>query len=112
VDAGRTLWRIRAAHTAIWFVFAISILALPVVVIADQLRTGLGLTLFIGIEVGALALNKWRCPLRDLAGRYTRDRADGFDIFLPGWLGAKTRRIFTPILVFGVVLLAWRWFAG
>jgi hypothetical protein len=33
-----------------------------------------------------LWLNGWRCPLTDVAARYTDDRRANFDIYLPEWL--------------------------
>ncbi len=112
MDGARKLWWIRALHTVIWFVFATCILAIPVATWLGALPAALAFTFISLIEVAALALNRMRCPLRDLAGRYTDDRADGFDIFLPGWLAGNTKTIFTPILVGGVGWLAWRLVAG
>ncbi len=40
------------------------------------------------VEVAVLAFNGMRCPLTDLAARYTDDRRDNFDIYLPLWLAA------------------------
>lgn len=108
----RTLWWIRAAHTAIWFAFAITIVALPFVAAFGDFLLGVALIAFIAIEIVALAANRMQCPLRDAAARYTDDRTDGFDIFLPGWLAANTKLIFTPILVLGVFMLGWRWLTG
>jgi hypothetical protein len=112
MDGKQKLWWVRAAHTVIWFVFAASILAIPVTTFLGRLYLALGLTLFAMIEVVALVTNHMRCPLRDVAGRYTEDRSDGFDIFLPGWLAGHTKQIFTPILIVSVLWLGWRWFAG
>ncbi len=41
-----------------------------------------------------LAANRLRCPLTGLAGRYTTDRADNFDIFLPEWLARHNKLLF------------------
>lgn len=112
MNPARTLWRIKALHTVIWFVFATSIVAIPVATWLGALQAALAFTFISLIEVAALALNRMRCPLRDLAARYTDDYADGFDIFLPGWLAARTKIIFTPILIGGVAWLAWRWIFG
>jgi hypothetical protein len=112
VDRAQKLWWIRAVHTAIWFIFGTSILALPAAIFFNRLDVALGLALFVSIEVVALALNRMRCPLRDVAAHYTSDRSDGFDIFLPGWLAARTKIIFTPILIASVVWLGWRWMTG
>jgi hypothetical protein len=40
------------------------------------------------IECTILAVNRCRCPLTDLAVRYTEHRASNFDIYLPTLVGA------------------------
>ena len=40
----------------------------------------------VPIECAVLAVNRGQCPLTDLAGRYTEERTDNFDIYLPLWL--------------------------
>jgi hypothetical protein len=108
LDSARKLFLVRALHTGIWFAFATTIIALPFVALWGDAQFGLWLAAFISIEVVVLLANRMRCPLRDVAGRYTEDRADGFDIYLPGWLAARTKIIFTPILALGLALLALR----
>ena len=44
------------------------------------------LTVLILIECGVLAVNRGRCPLTDVAAKFTDKRADNFDIYLPNWL--------------------------
>ena len=70
--------------------FAASILAIPVATALGDLRLGLWLSLFVGVEVIVLLVNGMRCPLTDLAGRYADDRPDGFDILMPRWLAGTT----------------------
>jgi len=41
------------------------------------------LTGLVLVECVILAANRGHCPLTDLAGRYTDERADNFDIYLP-----------------------------
>jgi hypothetical protein len=50
-----------------------------------------------------------RCPLTDLAARYTDDRRDNFDIYLPEWLARHNKRIFGWLFVGGLVFTAVRW---
>ena len=76
IDRARRLWWIRLVHTVIWAVFAASILAIPVATARGDLRLGLWLSLFVGVEVAVLIVNGMRCPLTDLAGRYA-DAAAG-----------------------------------
>ena len=111
-DKARTLWRIRLLHTVIWAVFAASILAIPVATALGDLRLGLWLSLFVGIEVVVLLVNGMRCPLTDLAGRYADQRPDGFDIFLPVWLAVNNKRIFGTLWVLAELFLAGRWLVG
>ena len=108
----RILWQIRLLHTVIWAVFAGSILAIPVVTALGALHLGLWLSLFVGVEVAVLLVNGMRCPLTDLAGRYTDDRPDGFDIFLPPWLAVNNKLIFGTLWVAAEAFLAWRWLVG
>jgi hypothetical protein len=61
------------------------------------------------MECGVLALNRGRCPLTGLAARYTDDRADNFDIYLPAFIARHNKVIFGTLFVFGVAVLLWRW---
>lgn len=68
--------------------------------------------LFIGIvslEVVVLAFNGWRCPLTDVAARYTDDRRPNFDIYLPLWVARYNKEIFGPLFAGGVLLTVARW---
>ena len=108
----RLLGWIRLLHTVIWAVFAGSILAIPVVTAAGDLRLGLWLSLFVGVEVAVLLVNGMRCPLTDLAARYADDRPDGFDIYLPPWLARNNKLIFGTLWVAAELFLVERWLAG
>jgi hypothetical protein len=55
------------------------------------------------------ALNRGRCPLTDLAARFTADRARNFDIFLPRWIAQQNKRVFGGRFVAGELVWAWRW---
>lgn len=112
VPNARMLWGIKAAHTAIWAVFAASILAIPVATATGDLRLALWLSLLVAVEVVVLLVNGMRCPLTDLAGRYTDERPVGFDIFLPPWLARNNKLIFGSILVAAELFLLGRWLAG
>jgi hypothetical protein len=72
------------------------------------------LTGIILVEIIVLVLNGWQCPLTGVAARYTDDRQDNFDIYLPAWLARYNKAIFGSLLVAGefIVLLRWRgWIA-
>ena len=53
-----------------------------------------------------------RCPLTDIAARYTTDRADNFDIYLPLLLARYNKQIFTAIFLAGEAVVAMRWLAA
>ena len=66
-------------------------------------------TAVILIECGVLALNGGRCPLTDVAARFTGDRADNFDIYLPNWLARHNKLIFGLLFVAGELVLLGCW---
>ena len=100
---------IKVVHTAVWAFFAACIVAVPFVALAGQLRGATVLSVVVLGEVVVLVLNGMRCPLTDVAQRYTDDRRDNFDIYLPLWLARKNKRIFGALFVAGEVLLVWCW---
>jgi hypothetical protein len=59
-------------------------------------------------RLSVLITNGWRCPLTNVAARYTDDRSDNFDIYLPLWLARNNKVIFgwlfTVVLVFALAL--------
>lgn len=100
---------VKLTHTAAWALFAGSIVLLPVV--AWQGRFGLA-SILIGlvlIEVLVLAVNSWRCPLTGVAARYTDDRRDNFDIYLPLWLARYNKQVFGTLFVAGLLFAAVMW---
>jgi hypothetical protein len=62
-------------------------------------------------ETLVLLLNRWRCPLTDVAARHTQDRRDNFDIHLPEWLARHNKLIFGSLFVAGSVYTVLRWLA-
>jgi len=61
------------------------------------------------IECAVLFFNGGKCPLTTVAARYTEDRADNFDIYLPLWLARYNKTIFGTFFVCGsaFALLLW-----
>ena len=97
-------------HTIAWVVFASSIVAIPIVTLAGSIPTSLWLSLLVWVEVFILAANRMRCPLTGIARRYTSDRSDNFDIFLPEWLAKHNKRIFGSLFAIGELFLLWKWY--
>ena len=88
---------------------AAAVLALPWTGWSGHFRWAFGLTLLILGECLVLGLNHGRCPLTDMAARYTDDRADNFDIYLPLWLASNNTRIFGFLFVVGELVVLTRW---
>ena len=100
---------IKLLHTAIWLFFAGCIVAIPVAGARGQFRWAAVLTGLVVVECAVLAVNRGRCPLTDLAGRYTEERKDNFDIYLPLWLARRNKMIFGILFAVGELFVLGRW---
>ena len=103
------LTAIKLLHTVIWALLAASILALPILAVLRQFRWAAILSIVVLLECCVLAMNGGRCPLTDLAARYTLDRGPNFDIYLPDWLARYNKVIFGSLFVFGELVVVWCW---
>jgi hypothetical protein len=103
-----TLRVIKVAHTVVWALLVAVILAIPLMAWQDRFTAVAWLTAIMLVEVAVLVGNGWRCPLTDLAARYTEDRRANFDIYLPLWLATHNKRIFGSLFAIGVVFSIWR----
>lgn len=100
---------IKTIHTIVWLIFVFAILYIVYAGLFDRVNA------FVWICIGAvileaivLLINRWRCPLTDIAGKYTSDHSVGFDIFIPNWLAKYNKIIFTSIFVLGLILVLYR----
>jgi hypothetical protein len=100
---------IKLLHAAIWLFFAGCIVAIPFAGVRRQFHLAAVLTGLVLVECAVLAMNRGRCPLTDLAGRYTKDRTDNFDIYLPLWLARHHKTIFGTLFAIGELLVLGRW---
>jgi hypothetical protein len=105
----RALLLIKLVHTLVWAVFAASIVAIPIANSTGSFHAALWLSLLVWLEVAILFANRMRCPLTGVAARYTDERADNFDIFLPEWLARNNKLIFGTLFALGEIHLLWRW---
>lgn len=94
---------IKVLHTVIWAFFASTIVALPVAAWLDEFVLVGVLASITMIEVAVLAFNKMRCPLTDIAARFTDDRSANFDIYLPLWLAAHNKQVFGTLFIAGLL---------
>lgn len=99
----------KALHTVAWAFFAGCIVAIPACAARGDFRWAGALIAVVSVEVAVLALNRWRCPLTTVAARFTANRRDNFDIYLPAWLARYNKHIFGPLFVAGVLFTLARW---
>jgi hypothetical protein len=103
------LTAIKLLHTVIWAFLAGCILVLPVVGVLRRFRWAAILTIIVLLECGLLVVNGGRCPLSDVAARYTADRGSNFDIYLPGWLAEHNKVVFGWLFVAGELVVIGNW---
>ena len=103
------LHAIKAIHTLAWAVFAGCILAFPLLAWRGRFSEASILVAIVCAEVLVLAVNHMRCPLTAVAARYTADRADNFDIYLPLWLARYNKQVFGALFVAGLLLTLGLW---
>jgi hypothetical protein len=109
--SARILFRIRLLHTAVWVVLASAVVTIPVATLFGSLRVALCASGLVLIELAVLLSHRMQCALTGVAARYTDDRADNFDIFLPMWLARANIALFGAIFVVSEVALLARWWA-
>ena len=103
------LVRVKVLHTAIWLFFVGCIVAIPVAGARREFHRAALLSAILWLECAVLALNRGRCPLTDVADRYTVDRADNFDIYLPVWLARYNKAIFGTLFITGELFVLVYW---
>jgi hypothetical protein len=103
-----SLRAIKSIHTLAWVFFVACILVIPVFASRDQFGSAFAFAGIVLVEAAVLVANRWRCPLTDVAARYTDDRRDNFDTYLPLWLARYNKLIFgwlfAGILLFTLLL--------
>jgi hypothetical protein len=100
---------IKLVHTIAWALFAGCILLIPLAAWQRQLGMALALIGIVMVEVAILLANRFRCPLTGVAARYTDDRQDNFDIYLPLWIARYNKQIFGTLFVAGMLYTLVQW---
>jgi len=109
VSPAATLRAVKLVHTIAWALFAGCIIAIPIVAWRGEFETAVLLIAVVSFECVVLAANRMRCPLTDVAARYTDERHDNFDIYLPLWLARYNKLIFGSLFATGVLFTLVRW---
>jgi hypothetical protein len=93
------LTAIKVLHTVVWALLAGAIVVLPFLAVKGAFRWAAILSVVILIEIAVLLANGWRCPMTDLAAKYTDDRSPNFDIYMPNWLARHNKTIFGALFL-------------
>ena len=109
MTASRRLRIVKAVHTGAWLFFVVWILGIFVAAWHGALSWAALCIAIVAVEVMVLAVNGWRCPLTDVAARYSADRSPNFDIYLPRWLAQYNKEIFGPLYLLGILVTLYQW---
>lgn len=112
VSRSAALRIVKTLHTVAWAFFAGCIVAIPVFAWYEQFGVAVLLIAIVLVEVMVLRWNGWRCPLTGVAARYTEDRQDNFDIYLPLWLARYNKQVFGSLFIAGILFALLRWALG
>ena len=103
------LRKVKLLHTVAWAFFAGCILLVPLAAWQRRFDVALVLIMIVTVEVAVLVWNRFKCPLTDVAARYTDDRRDNFDIYLPLWLARYNKHIFGSLFAAGILFTLIQW---
>ena len=111
MNASAALVLVKVVHTLAWAFFAGCIIALPIAAYLGRFDWACVLIALVSFEVLVLAVNRWACPLTAVAARYTDERRDNFDIYLPLWLARYNKQVFGTLFVVGLAYTGLRWWS-
>lgn len=103
---------VKTVHTLAWAFFASWIAVIPFFAAGNQLKLAALAIGVVALEVLVLLANGFRCPLTAVAARYTDERVDNFDIYLPRWLARYNKLIFGSLYALGVIFTLLVWMRG
>ena len=107
--AASALRTVKIVHTVAWAFFAGCILLIPFAAWQREFAVAVALIAVVMVEVAILLANGFRCPLTSVAARYTDDRRDNFDIYLPLWIATYNKQIFGTLFVAGIFYTLVQW---
>jgi hypothetical protein len=103
-SAAGHLRAIKLFHTLVWAFFAGCTMAIPVYALTGGIGRAVLFIVLVFVEVLVLVANSWSCPLTSIAARYTDERRDNFDIYLPEWLARENKTIFGVLYPLGILI--------
>jgi hypothetical protein len=98
---------IKTVHSIAFLIIQTCILYLVYKGLRRQSARNAALAAAVAIgESAVYTANGFRCPLTDFAERLGSEHGAVTDIFLPRWLAANVARIYTPLLLWAMVMHA------
>lgn len=109
ITMSKTVFHIKLIHSLLFFLIVICTLYLLYSAVFDDITklTWFSLGVVI-VELSALLLNDWKCPLTDLAEQKGAEVGSVADLFLPKWLSDHLFTIFGVVFSVTLLLLIWR----
>ena len=104
-----SLRAIKVLHTIVWAFFVGCIIVIPILGFLRLYTHAFVLVSVVLVEVLVLVANRWQCPLTGVAARYTDDKNDNFDIYLPVWVARHNKIIFGLLFLSGTLFTVARW---
>jgi len=108
----RALVLIKIVHTLVWALVVACIAAIPMAAWRHRWQLAAALSAVVWLECALIAANRGRCPLTNVAGRFTANREANFDIYLPMWLARWNKVIFGTIFACNEVAALVLWLRG
>jgi len=105
----KSVFYIKLIHSFLFLLIIISTAYVFFSALLDDITTLTWIAFAVAlIEMLALILNNWRCPLTDLAEQKGAQAGSVADLFLPQWLSDRLFPIFRIIFVITCLLMVWR----
>jgi hypothetical protein len=109
VSQCHALVAIKTLHTVVWALMVAFIAWIPVAAWEHRFHLVAILSGLVWIECGVLAINRGRCPLSDLAKRFTAETTANLDIYLPEWIARWNKGIFGTLFVINELIALTLW---
>jgi len=105
----RTVFYIKLVHSFLFFLIGICTIYVFVAAALDHITLLTWIAFGVSVvELLAIVLNEWRCPLTDLAESHGAEIGSVADLFLPQWLSDHLFTVFGVIFTITCLLLIWR----
>ncbi len=109
MTARARLRAVKLVHSFAWLIFASSIVTIGPLALTGNSAMAQRLSALVSIECLVLLANGMRCPLTAIAAKYTDDRRDNFDIYLPLWLARHNKTVFGAWFAVDLILVGALW---